>query len=559
MKWLFFILAILFLPMATFAYQLGLDNNQEWGKGRIILLIAGLASLTIGTVIHFWGAKVTSNVNKALSAINKSFSRTSQITIASFFAAAITITIYSWVLQLDQKMIQRVEKQDYDYYSELAKGFKGGHLYIKDVPPPELLALDNPYDYFLRKELGVENFPWDVSLYKGRFYLYWGPAPAILLLLFSDDYLSNIADFHLVFVFISGTFIYLALLITTFWHKSLTQPPAWLLFFLLVVVGLSTPALIMLRDGRIYEAAISGGQFFFIGGCYWAYASMLSDKPNLWKLALSSTHLGLAVCTRFTILPIAIICACLTLIFILRVFEYKSAPFLFSAMILPLTLIGCALAWYNWARFGSIFEFGTTYQLTNMDYANFTGSFSFSRIVENAKIYLLHPLQITNKFPYINRIEYLHSSERMGGLLYLTPYMLLLPLIIPHIIRTLLRSKKIFRSGTSSELAETWLLFTASGSWIISFTMIMSFWFITMRYMEDFMPVLLILITTQIGINYDKFSKKLNQRKFLVLAIILLGAITIFANLLITIPPSGLKSVSTFFNLVSNIIGWNIR
>lgn len=45
------------------------------------------------------------------------------------------------------------------------------------------------------------------------------------------------------------------------------------------------------------------------------------------------------------------------------------------AAVLPLLAGGAALAWYNWARFGSIFEFGIRYQLANVDYTQFKGSF----------------------------------------------------------------------------------------------------------------------------------------------------------------------------------------
>ncbi len=54
------------------------------------------------------------------------------------------------------------------------------------VLTPALLALSNPYDPDARKGipgLQVEQpgTIWDMSLYDGRVYLYWGPAPALLL------------------------------------------------------------------------------------------------------------------------------------------------------------------------------------------------------------------------------------------------------------------------------------------------------------------------------------------------------------------------------------------
>ena len=67
---------------------------------------------------------------------------------------------------------------DLDYYRLLVRGWKKGHLYIDREPAPELLALADPYDPAL-------NHPYkmgDVSLYRGKYYLYFGVAPALTLL-----------------------------------------------------------------------------------------------------------------------------------------------------------------------------------------------------------------------------------------------------------------------------------------------------------------------------------------------------------------------------------------
>ena len=48
-----------------------------------------------------------------------------------------------------------------------------------------------------------------------------------------------------------------------------------------------------------------------------------------------------------------------------------------AVLILPIAICGIGLAWYNWARFGSVFEFGLRYQLTSTDYLN-SGNTLFS-------------------------------------------------------------------------------------------------------------------------------------------------------------------------------------
>lgn len=69
------------------------------------------------------------------------------------------------------------------YYSYLAEAFLDGNLHLAWQPDPHLLALDNPYDPVERDELDKLNIltPVDFSLYDGKFYLYWGPVPSLLL------------------------------------------------------------------------------------------------------------------------------------------------------------------------------------------------------------------------------------------------------------------------------------------------------------------------------------------------------------------------------------------
>ena len=59
----------------------------------------------------------------------------------------------------------------------MGNGFLQGHVYLAVKPAPELLALANPRD-------PVANAPYrlqDASLYKGRYYAYFGPIPALTL------------------------------------------------------------------------------------------------------------------------------------------------------------------------------------------------------------------------------------------------------------------------------------------------------------------------------------------------------------------------------------------
>ena len=81
---------------------------------------------------------------------------------------------YGWTVQTTSAEM-RPNGPKSDYYNLLVDGFKDGHLYMKVAVDPQLLAL--------RPEQRPGSAPYllDASLYQGRYYLYFGVTPAVLL------------------------------------------------------------------------------------------------------------------------------------------------------------------------------------------------------------------------------------------------------------------------------------------------------------------------------------------------------------------------------------------
>ena len=159
------------LLFAIFAVQLGVDNDGGWGTGRLAILVAGLVINLVGIASIRYPEQFARSI--------KFLSSQKHVLIAFFIVAV----MYVWLGQINL----RNTRQNYQYYSELAKSFRHGQIHLAEEPSAALLALSNPYDYDLRLEAQVEDFPWDVSLYKQKFYVYWGPAPSLLLAIFSDQ------------------------------------------------------------------------------------------------------------------------------------------------------------------------------------------------------------------------------------------------------------------------------------------------------------------------------------------------------------------------------------
>lgn len=526
---------------AIFANQLGIDNDTGWGSGRMLLLRIGVASMGLGAILHIF-QNIIRKIQIQIYNFLDSIGRERLIHISFFTTTIFMVLTYNWILR-DEADAVRI----YNYYSELAKGFRKGNLYLSEMPSTTLLSLSNPYDPVLRKQESVEDFPWDVTLYDGKFYIYWGPTPAILLMPLNDEILSGIEDLHLAAFYAVGLFIYSALIVTSFWRHS-KNAPIWALFVALLVLACSVPVTTMLKKGEVYEAAIFACQFFFIGGCYWAYSSFLDETPSIWKYLLAGIHWVFAIGARVTILPTVAVSMLILISPILTGFaaDWKNRLKPILAAGFPILVGGVALAWYNYARFGDIFEFGVRYQLANVDYTQFESSFGFHYFTGNLKVYFLHPIQLGSRFPFLSLIEYTASNDRLAGLLYIAPFILLFPLPFFHVIAR--------KNGTSAMDSRIFYLF--AGAAVVSSFIIFTFYFITLRYTLDFLPAALILIIFSVAKEYDGFHDKPLAAGIFSLIFIIPALANIMAGMILAIPQSGIAFMLNFLNAVSKALGF---
>jgi hypothetical protein len=531
------VVGCILLIFSIFAKQLGIDNDEGWGTGRIAILGLGLALVLTGLFAYRFPEQ---------------FSQLIQLIIARkhlVFAVALVLVIYAWVSQVESEFLEN----DYQYYAELAKSFKNGRLYLAERPSEALLALSDPYDYYLRREANVRDFPWDVSLYKQKFYLYYGPVPALFLSVLGNETISQIGDRHLVVTFALGLFVYATLTLLLFFKRSNPNAPAWLVVISILTIGLTAPTAVVIRESRLYQVAALGAQFFFIGGCYWIYAALTHRRPNIWKLGLAGVHWALALGTRISIAPMILYGTVVTVIcgFIMYKASTNEKLVPIFAIGIPLLVAALSLAWYNQARFDSIFEFGLRYTLTDINYPQARNVFSAQHIDRNFYNYFLHPFRLRPHFPYLIRIEYLPSSERLAGYLFIAPYILFALLPIFFVGRRILAREKLPSFSTIRVDPEFWLLLTSAGSAMIGAIVILSFWTVQLRYTEDFMPSLLLFVTANVAMGYRALENEVRWRKLFILVIFLLTSITIVASTLVAFKTDSLKF---WVNLADSIL-----
>jgi hypothetical protein len=544
-----FLIGFLLVVLAVFAIQIGLDNDAGWGAGRVLMLKAGLTSIFI--------SGLAAVLNKRLAGLEQQTTRVAEkfrqidyskrMVIFTVPVVSIVIASYVW------SALPGLGSSTFNHYTLLAKAFKQHQLYLIEEPPPALLALEDPYNYIVRKEKGIESYPWDASLYNGKFYFYWGPAPSLLLTLLPNETLDHIRDVHLVLAFFCGLFVYSVLLSYSLWLKANKSLPPWLYGACILAVGMSAPTAQLLNSSRVYEVAISGCQFFFIGGLYWAFTAFTDESLSLPKILLAGLHWAFALGTRITIQPVILLATGMMLIYAVKQVKplsLKTHLPIVLYLCTPLAIAAIGIGWYNWARFGSLLEFGLKYQLANVNYSIFHDSFSAGYIKDNLYNYFTHPIRISRTFPFLHSIENTFSNERLAGLAYLSPFFFFAGLFVGKFLRPHKSSGQ-----TNVDPIGSWMPLVLAGSALISTLTILSFYFPTTRYGEDFMPLLLLLATASIGEGYRLFGKTKVTGNLYIIFIALVAFFSAAASSLVAFPSGKAKVVIGFIEGIYKSLG----
>ncbi|HEY4989147.1 MAG TPA: tetratricopeptide repeat protein [Opitutaceae bacterium] len=369
-------------------------------------------------------------------------------------------------------------------YNQLAAGLLSGHLYLPQEAPPGLAQLADPYDPAANVAFRTDaRFRLhDVSFYRGRLYLYFGVAPAVLLFapwhLATGSWLPNWVA--VVAICSAGVLVNLSL-VRSVRVRVFPASPAWMTAVFALVLGLGSYAPILLSRASLWEVPIA---FCYLGvsvalRCVW---QALCDPahPARWT-ALASAALGVAAGSRPTVLPAALI-----LLVPLLAPEARRQVRCWAAAALPLGVCVACLALYNQARFGSPFEFGTRYMLSGMA-PDSVPSFRLAYFWTNVRLHLFLPVDWLRTFPFVHEPEaaLLHANpgttQHMSGVLLNSPF-LWVALAVPVFIR----ARRPGRPFTLLCAAAAWTTFSALGV-LLLFSGSLG------RYQTDYVPGLALL------------------------------------------------------------------
>ncbi len=525
---------IIVAALAIFAYQLGFDKNPNWGPGRTFVLAIGILIVV--------GASFFSLIT----------SRSGRTYFLAGLVVLFVLAVYGWFISVGY---WTTWPKTTNYYDMLATSFQHNQLALQIKPDPILLAMPDPYDIYAREAQTKLTYLFDGSFYKGKFYLYWGPVPALLLLPFKFVVRGEIGDQFLVFAFACGLFIFLSLLLLEVWRRFFEGLPAWTLLVGILLAGLITPATWLLNQPQIYEASIVGGQFFLIGGVYFAFAALGSQAPSAWRLVLTGVFLALAVgCRNVLALPVIFI-TLMTALGVLLYYGVSAARTRTAVslgwLLLPLAVGAGLLGWYNWARFGSVLESGLRFQLSGINYRQYYNDlFSIQYVLLNLRYYLFIPVKFIHAFPFIKPIPtyswpapsipvpiFYYAKERVTGLVYSDPFLVFALVAIaisgPWINRKL--HNKAAPEDNPARKGLPWLSISLLGIAAISFVTLMLYYYCTMRFVEDFIPALTLLAVLGFWQGYSLLPHRWYWQWMYGFISLGLAAFTISAGLLLGI------------------------
>lgn len=340
--------------------------------------------------------------------------------------------------------------KSYSPYIQQFDAFIKGQIHLDVQPSAELLALENPYTPNNRADI---DFMYDRAFYDGRYYSYFGIAP--ILVFYFPYYLvtgnlpadSSVMGF---FTLITAVFLPLAVVEWSKFRKSGMRP--WLSCVVAVGAFFASCALVIQR-GRFafYYVASAAAMAFMSAYLFWIIKALGSKKIlRSVSMALAGISFAFGFLSRInTVLPVAILTAVFIIIYFINAIKEKKFASFIADMIplgIPVAASVAFSLYYNFIRFGDVFQFGTDYQLTLANASLYDRG--VNGLMPAIIHYFLQPFGFSQEFPYMSFTlvglkdygKQVYIDSNFG--VFAMPFMLVL-LLAP----VLFKSKKISHNG----------------------------------------------------------------------------------------------------------------
>lgn len=375
MVFLILLLIYLFKPNSVL-YKIGLVESPVFTKRAIITAV--IIEVYLVSAFLMFGSNLVGIANK-----NYNYGEWDQSSIVNTYDAA---------------------GDNAQQYAMLARAMAKGQLYLDEEPPQWLQDMEDPYDKGARDEWEKatgQSYLFDVAYYEGRYYVYFGIVPELLFylpfyLVTGSDFPTAIGVLLAMIAFILGC----TALLDRFarYHFKRVNLGIFLLFQISIVM--CSGALYLVKFPTFYSLPVMCGLAFSVWGLYCWVHGRTSKSPLGWYF-VGSLCMALVVGCR----PQMVLLSFLAFPLFWRKFITERFLFTrqgalqFTCLLAPYFLIAMGLFAYNYARFGSYFDFGANYNLTvhNMP----KRGLAIGRIAPALFAYFLQPPTMDGTFPFL--------------------------------------------------------------------------------------------------------------------------------------------------------------
>ena len=289
-------------------------------------------------------------------------------------------------------------------YAELAKSMTHGKLYLEEEPPNWLQNMDDPYDRGARdqlvKETG-ENYLWDTAYYEGHYYVYFGVVPVLLFylpfyLLTGANFPTAIGVLVMALLFILGA----TALLDRFARYHFRSVSLGVYLLLQIPLVFCCGIMYLVKFPTFYSLPIMCGLAFSVWGLYCWMRSRLAAHKCGWLFA-GSLCMALVAGCRPQLLVLSLLA--FPLFWRTYITERRLATrrgiVEFACLAAPYVLVAAGIMAYNYARFGSLTDFGANYNLTVNDMTK--RGMNVGRLAPAFFTYFLQPPCMTGVFPFL--------------------------------------------------------------------------------------------------------------------------------------------------------------
>ena len=275
-------------------------------------------------------------------------------------------------------------------YNQLANAFL--HLYLWIAHFSSRVLGPEPNNPAVRPKFPTAAYP-DDALYRGKIYLTWGPAPVLVLVLPLRLLGDNRSASAIIVPFAIGGLAF-ALATLRVILRQIGGVKLWMRILAALTLACSSVVADIIKFPEVYFEAIAAGYCFTMIGIWLAVSAIATGRASLARLALMSLCFGLAAGSRP---PLGLVALMLVPVYLsLRAIADRRR--LLIALTVPVGLCFLLLAAYNDARYGSLFEIGTKYQLNGGSYHAHWGEISY--VSPGIWGYLITPPRLSALSPF---------------------------------------------------------------------------------------------------------------------------------------------------------------